>query len=101
MTGGRLQAFHFQFDNKFSFLVQGFSDFDATDDGLYCIFDYSVLLHYQMRCLYLTENFLLDAAGDDLHCTLDYYPLLLNYQMRCQHLTVRPFLSVGADVGFL
>ena len=57
--------------------------------------------YYRLRCLYLTEIFLLDAAGDGLYCTSDYYSLLLNYQMRCLHLTAIPLLSVGADVGFL
>ena len=38
-------------------------DFDAIGDGRYCIFGYySVLLHYQMRCLCLTKIFLLDSG---------------------------------------
>ena len=59
-----------------------------------------MLLHYQMRCLYLTESFLLDAAGAGLYCALDCYSLILNYQIKCLHLTASPPLSLGADVGF-
>ena len=102
VTGGGLQAFHFQLDGKFSFLVQSYSDVDAVGDGRYCIFDYySLLLHYQVKCMYLTESFLLDAARDDLYCVLNYYSLRLNYQMKCLYFTVSPLLSVGDDVGFL
>lgn len=57
--------------------------------------------YYRMRCLYLTEIFLLDAAGDGLCCALDYYSLLLNYQMRSLYLTASIFFSVGSDLGFL
>ena len=74
-----------------------------------------------MRCLYLTEDFILHATGDGLYFALDcyslmlndqmrcdglyraldYYSLLLNYQMRCLYLTTSPFLAVGTDIGFL
>ena len=60
-----------------------------------------MLLHYQMRCLYLTGSFLVDDAGAGFYCVLDYYSLTLNYQIKGLHLTVSPLLSVGADVGFL
>ena len=96
MTGGGLQAFHFQLDGKFAFLIQSYSDVGAVGDSRYCIFDY-----YSLNCLYLTESFLLDAARDSLYCALNYYSLRLNYQMKCLYFTVSPLLSVGDDGGFL